>query len=92
LTTGAAVPKAGTKARATVAAMFAARIEEGYSLAELKLATIGAWEDEWRRANGHTGCVSVLRPQKVHDLIVKGQAHEAKRQTGGTDWSRFDGD
>lgn len=79
------MPRAGTQYRAKIAAMFGARRGEGYSLADLELATVGAWEDEWRRSNGHTGHESVLRPTKVQKLIDAGRAARA-----GRDWTAFD--
>lgn len=71
--TGMAVPRAGTKARQHIASMFAARREEGYGLDDLKLATRGAFSDEFRRANGHFDPESVLRPTKVAKLIEAGR-------------------
>jgi hypothetical protein len=65
--------KPGTAAYRDVASAFAARVAEGYSLDELKLASEGAWADEWRREQGHTGPKSVLRPTKVAELIAKGR-------------------
>jgi DNA-binding transcriptional ArsR family regulator len=65
--------KPGTAATKNVLGMFKARIAEGYSMAELCLAVDGAWADEYRRENGHTGPESVLRPTKVADLIAKGR-------------------
>lgn len=90
--TGDAVLRAGTKGRAHVAAMFGARREEGLSLEDLKLATAGAWGDEWRRKNGHYGHESILRPNKVQGLVAKGR--RAVREAGEqrTDWTAFDGD
>ncbi len=75
--TGRKPPKAGTQARDALAGMFRARVSEGYSLAELKLATRAAHANEFRRTNGHDKPESVLRPTKVHGLIEDG------RQSGG---------
>lgn len=91
--TGHVVAKAGTKYREHIATMFAARRHEGYSLADLKLATIGAWHDEYRREHGHYGHESVLRPTKIGALIAKGGARakaDADPLASKTDWSRFD--
>jgi hypothetical protein len=71
--TGQRTPREGTASRADIAAMYAARRSEGYTAEELCLATVGAFNDPYRRENGHYGCVSVLRPKKVHDLIEKGR-------------------
>jgi hypothetical protein len=71
--TGQRNPGAKTKAREKVAAMYRARRDEDYSAEDLCLATVGAFNDPYRRENGHYGCVSVLRPEKVHDLIEKGR-------------------
>jgi hypothetical protein len=65
--------KRGTQAWRKVASMHAARVAEGYSPEELCLAVDGAWADDFRRENGHTGPESVLRPTKVADLIAKGR-------------------
>ena len=66
-------PGERTKARAAILESFTARRREDYSLADLKLATRGAFADEHRRMNGYFGCLSVLRPQKVHDLVEQGR-------------------
>jgi len=79
--TGLSPPKAGTQARAHIAAMFGARQTEGYSLDDLKYATVGAFTDRHRRENGYFGCESVLRPTKIHDLIEKGRRHMAGQRT-----------
>lgn len=70
--TGMRPPGKGTKARAHIASMFAARRAE-YELADLKLAVAGAYGDEYRREHGHYDHESVLRPTKVHKLIEKGR-------------------
>jgi hypothetical protein len=77
-TTGRKPPKAGTQARQAIASMFAARRSEGYELAQLCGATLGAFNDEWRRENGHYGHESVLRPTKIHELIEKGRTTRAR--------------
>lgn len=75
--TGADVLKTGTQARRRIAAMYAARLSEGYSHEDLKLVVDGAWADDFRREKGHTGHESVLRPTKVADLISKGRRARA---------------
>lgn len=72
-TTGMRPPGERTKVRQTAASMFAARLSEDYSLEDLKLATVGAFNDDHRREHGYYGHVSVLRPEKVHDLVEKGR-------------------
>jgi len=71
--TGMRPPGERTKARAAILKSFTARRREDYSLDDLKLATRGAFADEHRRTNGYFGCLSVLRPQKVHDLVEQGR-------------------
>ena len=71
--TGHQPPGTGTKARAAIAESFHARRAEGYTLDDLKLATIGAHEDDYRRENGYDVAESVLRPTKVAGLIAKGK-------------------
>jgi hypothetical protein len=87
---GSVVPRAGTQARRKVAGMFAARRDDGLSLEDLKAATLGAWHDDWRRENGHTGLVSVLRPEKCHELVSKGRRWIAAQAEKRTDWTAFD--
>lgn len=77
--TGHSPPKPGTKARASLAESFGARLAEGYSLDELKLATVGAHEDPHRRENGYDTADSVLRPTKVASLIAKGKLRSGSR-------------
>jgi hypothetical protein len=71
--TGMRPPGERTKARAAILESFTARRGEGYLLDDLKLGTRGAFADEHRRTNGYFGCLSVLRPQKVHDLVEQGR-------------------
>jgi DNA-binding Lrp family transcriptional regulator len=78
--------KPGTQAHKKIAAMFGARRSEGYSLEDLKLASEGAFADEFRRENGHYGCESVLRPTKVADLIGKGR----RARSADADVSKYD--
>lgn len=72
-TTGHSPPKAGTKGRQAIADAFHARLAEGLTLDELKLATVGAHEDPHRREHGYDTADSVLRPTKVASLIAKGR-------------------
>jgi hypothetical protein len=81
--TGSTPPRPGTQARAEVLSMFSARLAENYSLEELKAATAGAFNDEWRREKGHYGCVSVLRPTKIHELIERGKGKRKAPATSG---------
>ncbi len=71
--TGSPPPKTGTKARQARLAEFTARREEGWSLDDLKAATIGAFTDSYRREHGHYDLESVLRPTKVDKLVSKGR-------------------
>jgi hypothetical protein len=61
------------KARKTAASMFSSRRDEGYSLEDLQRATLGAFNDEFRREHGYFDHISVLRPTKVAALIEKGK-------------------
>lgn len=56
----------GTKGGASA---FAARREEGRSLEELKLATVGCHGDEFCRTNGHDVPETILRASKVERYI-----------------------
>lgn len=85
-TTGRRAPRPGTTDRANVSDHYTARRAEGYGAEDLKLATVGAFSDGFRRTNGHYGPVSVLRKAKVHDLVEKGRTRDAS----GRDLSRFD--
>lgn len=80
------VLRAGTKARAHVASMFAARREEGHTLVDLEAAVDGAWADEFRRRNGYVDPESVLRPTKVGKLIAAGHAARKRKASGGESW------
>ena len=71
--TGLPQPKVGTKARRARLAEFSARRSEGWSLDDLKAATLGAFTDQWRRERGHYDPESVLRPTKVDKLVGKGR-------------------
>lgn len=81
--TGLQPPRPKTVARREVETMFSARRGEGYSLADLQIATVGAFNDPFRRDNGHFGCISVLRPKKVHDLVEKGRGFQRRSHQRG---------
>lgn len=74
--TGDTPPKVSTKAYSHLAEMFNARLADGHSLGDLKLATRGAFGDPFRRENGHYGAESVLRPTKALKLINNGRRLE----------------
>lgn len=87
-TTGMAPPRVGTQARDKVFAMYRARREEGQprcTAADLELATVGAYTNEWRREQGHFGHVSVLRPEKTHELVEAGRRVAKAKPSGGRD-------
>jgi hypothetical protein len=80
--TGSASPKG--KVRKTAVSMFCSRRSEGYSLEDLQRATVGAFNDSYRRDNGYFDHISVLRPTKVGALVDKGkrfeQTHSSSRE------------
>jgi hypothetical protein len=86
--TGHEVPRAGTKRRESIAASFAARLEEKYSLEDLKLASVGAHADQYRRENGYDTVESILRPTKIGALIDKGRraAQNGRSTNGESKW------
>ena len=67
-----------SKARATLARKFGVLLGEGRSLEDLKLASLGAHADEWRREHGHNRPESVLVYDRIDRLIEDGQAAAAK--------------
>jgi hypothetical protein len=71
--TGLELPAPKTKAHKAMTAAFRQRRQESYSLDDLKLATVGAWNDPYRRENGYYTPDSILRPTKVAALIAKGK-------------------
>ena len=72
-TTGHKLPARTTKAfKATVDA-YEARRAEGHTTEDLKLATVGAHADDYRRANGYDTADSILRPTKIAKLIAQGK-------------------
>lgn len=81
-TTGHQPPRVGTKARQAVRESFNARRTEGIPLDDLKLATIGAHADDYRREHGYDVAESVLRPTKVAALIAKGKLKTGGRSNG----------
>lgn len=52
---------------------FGARLDDGYSLEDLKLATVGAHSDEFLRKNGHVVPDTILRASKVDRYIQMGR-------------------
>lgn len=78
--TGDTSPKASTKAYLHLAGMFNARLADGRTLNELKMATRGAFNDEHRRKNGYYGTESVLRPTKCLELVNKGRRLQVRSQ------------
>jgi hypothetical protein len=84
-TTGHTPPREGTQARAALLSAFSARLDEGYTLNELKLATRGARADDYRREHGYDRAESVLRPRKVHDLIERGRRGTASPEPSMVD-------
>lgn len=71
--TGRTAPAVGTKARRALQASYTARRGEGYTDEQLRNATRGAHDDEYRREHNYDRAESVLRPSKVHDLAVNGE-------------------
>ena len=69
-----------TKMRGSQSAkvIFIARLAEGYSLDDLKLATRGAHGDDWMRVRGLDVPVTILRPKNIDRYI------ELARQNGAT--------
>jgi hypothetical protein len=81
LTTGHKPPKPGTKGRRALAESFHARRAEGLTLEEMKLATVGAHADDYRRSNGYDVATSILRPTKIADLVAKGRLRAPQKPT-----------
>jgi hypothetical protein len=80
-TTGHTPPREGTAALRDLAEQFNGRLDEGYSLDDLKAAVDGAWGDEYRREKGYTTADSVLRPTKVAALIERGRRPQSVGST-----------
>lgn len=74
--TGRTAPAVGTKARQALLESYRGRRAETYSADDLKLATRGAHASDYRREHGYDKAESVLRPTKVHDLVVDGRRAE----------------
>lgn len=58
---------------------FRARVRDGYSLDELKLATVGCHGDKWCREHGHDVPETILRASKINryiELAKQGPADE----------------
>lgn len=73
-TTGHKLPKRTTKAFAAITESYGARRKEGYTPDDLKLATVGAHSDPYRREHGYDTAESVLtRPTKIASLVAKGK-------------------
>jgi hypothetical protein len=79
--------RAGTKARTALAEAFRSRRTEGYTLADLKLATRGAHHNDFRRENGYDRAESILRPTKVHDLVEDGRRHSGNGKRASDRWA-----
>ena len=78
-TTGHQLPGRGTKAFHSITAGYRARRDEGYSADDLKLATVGAHADDYRREHGYDVAESILRPTKIAALIAKGKLRSGSR-------------
>lgn len=81
--TGHRPHRAGTKALTELAASYRARRAEGWTVVDLKLATLGAHADDHRRDNGYDVAESVVRPKKVGDLVAKGRMRHRRRSSKG---------
>lgn len=84
LTTGHTLPRRGTKAFHAIAEHYSARRNEGYAAEDLKLATVGAHADDYRRANGYDTAESILRPTKVAKLVAQGRLRTGGRNGAKT--------
>lgn len=71
--TGQRVPGRETKARALLARKFSELLGEGRSVEELRLASVGAHADKWRRENGKDYPRNVLVFETIDELIEKGR-------------------
>lgn len=78
-TTGHPLPGRATKAFHAVTAGYSARRTEGYTADDLKLATVGAHADRYRRENGYDVAESILRPTKIAALIAQGKLRSGRR-------------
>lgn len=68
-----------TRGSAPARKSFNARVAEGYSVEELKLATIGCHSDDFLRENGHVVPVTILRASKVDRYIQMGRAAKSAK-------------
>jgi hypothetical protein len=71
VTDNRAMTKAGTQAHARVLSAYKARRAE-YPDEDLRLVSVGAMADDYRRENGYTDAESVLRPSAVPKLLERG--------------------
>lgn len=71
--TGFSGPKRGTADERKQRASYFERRGEGYTAHEIRLASIGAAADEYRREHGYLTVESVLRPTKIGGLIARGK-------------------
>lgn len=71
--TGQRAPGATTKARAELARKFGVLTGEGRSLEDMKLASVGAHADKWRRDNAKDFPRNVLVSEQIDELIEKGR-------------------
>lgn len=86
--TGHAIPGISTRRRREIAASYAARLDEGFSPDDMKLATRGAHSDDYRRERGYDTLESVLRPTKIGALVDKGRraaSAESEKDKWGDD-------
>lgn len=72
--TGIGIPGAKTKRFKELRVRYwAIRKQEDFTADDLKLATVGAFADQWRRDNGYVGHWNILRFKAVPQLIEKGR-------------------
>lgn len=85
------VPGPETMSRTDLHKRFAALAEEGRSLEEMKLASLGVLSSEWHRTEGHTKLITVLRqPEKLQERIDAGRAAEARADVDGGKYGHLD--
>lgn len=71
---------------------FAARLKEGRTLEDLKLATAGCHSDEYCRDHGYNVPETILRAEKVERYIQLGREPSRPRSKGSSPASRVDAD
>jgi hypothetical protein len=71
--TGQTPPGGSTKARAELARKYGALTGEGRSLDDMKLASVGAHADSWRREHSRDFPRNVLVSEQIDELIEKGR-------------------